>query len=788
MFSNYLKTAWRNLLKKKFYSVINLGGLAAGLAVGIIILLWVQEEFSFDRFHAKEKQIFKLENIVGTGTSRQLWTETASPIGVLAKKEIPGVEDVVRICHNGFYSLYRYKDKVFVEEMPFFTDPSFFSVFDFTLIKGMTRNPFPDEHSIVLTESTAKRYFGDEDPIGKVISADNKINFTVRGIIRDFPKNSSIRADMLFPMTLLQMNRYAGNKEGLNLENDFIQFNYATFLLLRPGISMKDLPVTLRNIHLRVKSDDTDVAYVLLPLGRMHLFRSDGSEGGFATVRMFIVIANLILVIACINYVNLSTARSMLRAKEVSLRKIVGAPRIQLFMQFMIETTLLFFFASVLALVLAYFLIPLFNSLSGKELILNLYDYHIWEVILATIVGTLLVSSIYPALLLSSFEPLKAMKGKLSARVGDALFRKVLVVIQFTFSMILITGTLVIGRQLSYIRSRELGYDKDHVLICSMIAMSNHYPTVRSDLLRDPSIKNVTCASENIVEIGGQTGNNWWEGKEKGETLMLSPMAIDKGFMSFFRMNLKRGAAFTGSVSDSAHFILNETAVRAARLKNPVGQKFRLWKTEGTIIGVMKDFHFASMREKIQPAIFYYQTDFHGMLYIKTTGRDAPRAIAALGSEWKKYNPDYPFVYSFLDDNFNNLYKGEERTESLFNVFAAIAIFISCLGLFGLAAYTAQVKTKEIGVRKVLGAGVSRIIALLAADFIRLVIIAILIAIPIAWYSMNRWLQDFAYKTDIGWTVFLAAGMTAVFIALATVCFQSVKAAVTNPVDSLRNE
>jgi putative ABC transport system permease protein len=503
---------------------------------------------------------------------------------------------------------------------------------------------------------------------------------------------------------------------------------------------------------------------------------------------MFIIIAVLILVIACINYVNLSTARSMLRAREVSLRKIVGAPRIQLFLQFMIETALLFFFATVLAFVLVYFLVPVFNSISGKELILNLYDYRIWEVILATVAGTLLVSSIYPALLLSSFEPLKAMKGKLSARVGDGLFRKVLVVMQFTVSMILITGTLIIGRQLSFIRSRELGYDKEHVLTCNMINMSGHYAAVKSDLLRDPAVSNVTSASENIIEIGGQTGDNWWEGKEKGETLFLSPMAVDKGFMSFFRMNMKEGAAFAGSVSDSAHFILNETAVQAARLKNPIGQKFKLWKTEGTIIGVMKDFHFASMREKIKPAIFYYQRDFHGVLYLKTTGRDAPRAIAALESEWKKYNPDYPFVYTFLDDTFNRLYQGEERTEALFNVFATIAIFISCLGLFGLAAYTAQVRTKEIGVRKVLGAGVSRIIALLAADFIRLVIIAILLAIPIAWYSMNRWLQEFAYKTNIGWTVFLLAAMTAVFIALATVCFQSVKAALANPVDSLRNE
>ena len=792
--SHYMKTAWRTLFKNRFYSVINISGLTAGLTVGILILLWVQDEFSFDMFHKKEKNIYKLENMVGTGNSRQLWTVTASPIGVLAKKEIPGVEDAVRICYNGYYGLFKYGDKVFSEDDKFFTDPSFFTVFDFPLIKGNKNNPFPDDNSVVITESIAKKYFpqdaahNNEDPVGKIITADNKLNFKVTGVLKDFPKNSSFKAQMLFPMSLLAKNRYGGSKDGKNLENDFYQFNYSTFLQLKPGFNFAGFADKLRQIHLRIKSDDTDIGYLLLPLRKMHLYRSDGSDGGLSTVRMFIIIAILILVIACINYVNLSTARSMLRAKEVSLRKIAGAGKLQLFLQFIVETALVFLIATLFALILVYALVPLFNRVSGKEIAFSFTDYHIWKVIAFTILGTLIVSSIYPALLLSSFEPLKALKGKIVARISDALFRKVLVVVQFTFSIVLIAGTIVIGNQLSYIRSKQLGYDRDHVLSCSMIDMRKHFDAVKSELMKEPGVSNVTWGSANIIQAGERTGGNSWDGKEEGETMMISPMAIGKDFIPFFKMQMKEGNGFTGAVADSVHFILNETAVKTARIKNPIGKRFKLWETEGTIIGVVKDFHFASMREKIEPAVFYYRPDSYGRLYVKTNGRDAPKAIAALEKVWKKYNADFPFNYTFLDEAFNNLYKSDQRQGLLFNIFAAIAIFISCLGLFGLAAYTAQVRTREIGVRKVLGASVAGIIRLLAVDFIRLVFIAIIIAVPVAWYVMNKWLQDFAYKVNIGWTVFFIAGVSAVLIAILTISFQSIKAALANPVKSLRTE
>ncbi|MEP7373252.1 MAG: ABC transporter permease [Chitinophagaceae bacterium] len=788
MLRNYFITAWRNLVKNKLYSVINITGLTIGLTVGILILIWVEDEFSFDGFHKKEANIYKLENMVGTGSSRQLWSVTAAPIGVLAKKEIPGVEDAVRIAYNGYYQLFKYNDKVFNEQNKFFADPSLFSIFDFKVVKGNPANPYPDDNSVVITESTARKYFGTEEAMGKVIAADDKINFKVSAVIQDFPKNSTFNADMLFPMQLLEKNMYAGNKEGKNLENDFVQFNYNTFLLMKPGFSFAGFTDKLRQIHLRIKSDDGDVGYLLLPLKKMHLLRADGSDGGFSTVRMFFIIAILILVIACINYVNLSTARSMLRAKEVSLRKIVGAGKAHLFMQFIVETTLLFICATILALGLIYLLMPLFNRVSGKELVISFLDPEVWKIILFTISGSLIISSIYPALLLSSFEPLKALKGKVSARISDAVFRKVLVVVQFTGSMILITGTIIIGNQMSYIHSKNLGYDKDHVLSCNLNEMNKHFDVVKAELMKQPGVIDVTAASVNIIRYGGHTGDNWWEGKETGETLMLSPMAVDKDFISFFKMQLQEGTGFTGSITDSIHFMLNETAVKAARIKDPIGKKFKMWQTEGTIIGVVKDFHYASMRQKIEPAVFYYQPANYGQLYVKTTGQDAPKAIAAMENEWKKYNAGFPFTYAFLDETFDNLYKTEERTGLLYNLFAAIAIFISCLGLLGLAAYTAQVRIREIGIRKVLGASVAGIIGLLAKDFLKLVFIAIAIAVPLAWYAMNNWLQDFAYKISIGWQVFLSSGCIAIVIAIVTISFQSIKASLANPVKSLRTE
>src|SRR5882724_5193558 len=381
MLKNYFKTAWRNLVKNKFYSAINIAGLTAGLAIGILILLWVQDELNFDMFHKNAKNIYRLENQVGTGSSIQIWSVTNAPIATRAKAELPDVKDAVRISYNGYFSAYAYGDKIFSESKTFFTDPSLFSIFDFNLIKGNNSNPFPNENSVVITKATAVRYFGDKDPIGKIILADNKTSFSVSGVINDLPKNSSIDGELFFPMKLANKKMHVDNGDKRSLDNDWEQFNYTTYLLLRPGTELHLLEKRIRDIHLRYEPGDTDIQMLVQPLSKMHLYKADGSAAGIETVRIFVIVALLILVIACINYVNLSTARSMLRSKEVSLRKIVGAGRSQLFIQFIVETALLFLIASLVAIVLIYLLMPAFNRISGKELVFNLADKNLWTVI-----------------------------------------------------------------------------------------------------------------------------------------------------------------------------------------------------------------------------------------------------------------------------------------------------------------------------------------------------------------------------------------------------------------------
>ena len=786
MFKNYLKTAWRNLVKNRFYTLINVVGLSAGLAIGILILLWVQDELSFDSFHKKTTDIYRLECFGGTGASKQIWDDMVAPIGPLAKQQLPEVRDEVRLSFNFFYSLYKYQDKAFGDDNVTFTDPSFFTVFDFPLIEGDPAHPFSDDQSVVITQKTAKKYFGDQDPMGKVIVADDKVNFKVTGVIRDFPENSSMKYDMLMPMSFMAKKWW--ERDSIDIKTDFVQFNFTTYLLLKPGTFLKSLSAKLYDIHIRHKPDDTDVDYLLLPLAKMHLYHADLTDAGIGTVRVFMIIALLILVIACINYVNLSTARALLRSKEISMRKIVGAAKTHLFLQFIVETGLLFILATILALALISVSIPLFNQVSGKQLVFDLTNPHIWQVIGITILGTLAASSIYPALLLSSFDPLKALKSKVTTSVADALFRKILVVVQFSASMILIVGTLVISRQMNYIRSKELGYDKDHVLSFWMRDMTDRYDAVRAELLKQPGILGVTKADANIVDIGNITGNNDWDGKGANQTFIVHPMGIAKDFLSFFKMQLVAGVGFNGTKADSMHFILNEAAVKEIGLKNPIGKRFKLWHTNGAIIGVARDFHFASMKEKIGPAVFYSGPYHLGQMYIRTDGRDPAKIIAASQAQFKRYNNDYPFSYTFLDDTFNRLYQSEQREGTLFVYFTAIAIMISCLGLFGLAAFSANTRFREIGVRKVLGASVTGIMTLLAKDFIRLVLLAILIAIPIAWYVMDKWLQGFAYRTRIGYSVFVFSGLIALLISLATISWQSLRAALTNPVKSLKSE
>ncbi|HXB34151.1 MAG TPA: ABC transporter permease [Puia sp.] len=787
MLRNYFKTAWRNLLKSKFYSLINMAGLTVGLAVGILILLWVNDERSFNGFNSQEADIYRVELFGGTGASKQIWPLIPSPMGTFAKAELPQVVEQARIFESDL-TTYFYGDKSFLGEKARFIDPSFFSVFDFPLVEGNASQPFTDVHSVVITQQTARKFFGEEPAMGKVFKAENNETYTVSGVIKDPPRNSDIQFDLLMPMERLA--RFL-RERGADINHDFGTYRYMTFLQLRPGASPAGLPAKLTKIHLRNMPGDTDADYLLLPLSKMHLYNADGSDAGAQTVNIFMIVALLILSIACINYVNLSTARAMLRSKEVSMRKIVGAAKIQLFLQFVVETALLFLFSALLAVVLVRLAMPLFNQVAGKQLVFDITNGAMWRVIGYTIGATLLASSIYPALLLSSFDPLKALRSRLSVGGGDVVFRKVLVIIQFACSVSLIVGTLVIYRQLNYIRHKDLGYDRSHVFSFEWgRRMRPHaYQTMKTQLLALSGVQGISGSSNSIIDFGGPGGNVDWDGRPADQIFDPRQVAVDENFFSFFNIQLVQGEGFTGTMADSSRFVVNESAVKEMGLKHPLGTRYSYYQMKGTIVGVVKDFHSGSMREKIWSAVFFRPpNDFLSQMYVRTTGANAAAAIEVAAKLFKEYYPGDDFSYAFLDDSFNRLYQSEEREGTLFLCLAAIAILISCLGLFALAAYETHLRFREIGIRKVLGASVSGIVALLAKDFVRLVLLGIGIAVPVAWYAMKQWLAGFAYRTDLSWTVFLAAAVVTIGIALLTISFQSVKAALANPVASLKTE
>ena len=786
MLRNYFKTAWRNLWKNRFYTSINIAGLATGLAVGLIILLWVNDERSYDRFHSNQEQIFRVLPDVGSGEAKQTWAHVPAPIATYSQQVVPGVKNAVRIADNYRHSFYSYNNNKFRSLKSVYTDPGFFTLFSFRLKEGNLQQPFPDNSSVLITESTAKAIFGTDNPIGKTISADNKTPFTVRGILEDFPSNSTIQADLLFPLSILEQS-FTANDYWKSFNENWGDYNYETFLQVEPGTSIAGIEKKLNSLHKEHNKFGTSV-YHLRPISSVHLHGLDGKSGNAQMVNIFMGVAILLLLIACINYVNLSTARAMLRAREVSVRKIVGAGKIQLFFQFIAETLILFLIATVLAIALIKLLMPLYNTISGKSNEFELMNTSVLSTIGITIAGTLVAASIYPALLLSSFKPILALKGKISNGIGNTAFRKTLVVTQFSFAVMLIISTLIIGKQLNFLRSKELGYDKSHVFFFRMNEVEKHYEAVRSALLQQPGIVEVAAANASLANFGSTTSDTDWDGKPADKDFLVHPVEVDKNFFPVMKMQLVQGKGFTGLPSDTLGLVLNETAVRNAGIQDPIGKSFTLWQTKATIIGVVKDFHYTSLKREIEPAVFYVTSTPPSLMYVRTNAKDASKAIAATEAAFKRYNGDWPFEYKFLDESFNKLYRADQRTGLLFNIFAVIAILISCLGLFGLATYTTQVKTREIGIRKVLGASVAGVTGMLAKDFVKLVAIAVIIASPLAWYAMNHWLQDFAYRTNIGVWVFLLAGAIAIIIALITVSSQAIRAALTNPVKSLKTE
>ena len=789
---HYFKTAWRSLWKNKFYSAINISGLAVGLATGIMLLLWVQNELSFDKFNEDYKNIYNLSTHFNANGSERTWDGVPGPLAIYAKS-IPGVKSLVRIASDFDQNLSnKDKTKIFDGNVVAAVDSGFFSMFNFNLLEGNKQTLFPNINSVVITQSIAKRLFDNEEALGKVV-VYNKELFTVAGVLQDFPENSSIRYDAILPMAYnaKQFTESGGNGDWKTIDEDLGDFAFNTFVQLNNGADPQKTGQAFSAAYKKARNGDSDASFQLQNLGDIHLVTADGNNSSLRMVQIFMLVVILLLAIASINYINLSTARSLIRAKEVSIRKMVGAQKLQLFFQFIVETFLLFCFSAILAIVLILLLTPLYNSITGKSLSVSISDIAVWKAAAIAVTGTLIASSIYPAILLSSFKPLEALKGKITSGIGIASLRKALVVFQFSISVILLVCTIIMSNQMKFIKNKDIGYDKSYVFSVPLTGeLTGHIDAVKAELKKYPGILNVSVIDAyNFSSVGGETGDIDWPGKPANQSATITQISSDKDFIPTMKIKFIEGGNFSGTPADSSNYILNETAVKMMGLQKPyAGQQISLHDKKGTIIGVVKDFNFKSLKEKITPLIFFIFWNNRNILYVRTTAANAQQAIAAVGNQYKKYAGNSPFSYNFLDKSFDAQYKTDARAGILFNVFAGIAIFISCLGLFGLATYTAQVKIKEIGIRKVLGASISGIVKLISKDFLKLIVIAIIIAVPVSWWAMNKWLNGFAYHVNISGWIFAIAATISLLIALLTISFQAVKAALANPVESLRSE
>lgn len=791
MIKNYLKTAWRNLKASKFYTLINMSGLAIGLATAIMLLLWVRHELSYDRFHQDYRNIYLLSAHFMSGDKETSWSGVPGALSVFAKS-IPQVRSLVRISEDeGQVLADGDRRKLIDGNHTAFVDSTFFSIFDFPLLRGHRQQLFPNSHSAVISRSLAVKIFNSVDVLGKLILF-RKEHFTITGVMEDFPENSSLQLDALFPMSLYaqQFTANGGNGDWKTIDEDLGNYAFKTYVKLQASTDPAAAARDFTTAYKKARNGDSKTKFTLQNLAGIHLTAIDGNDAALKMVHIFLLVAILLLAIAAINYVNLSTARSLIRAREVGIRKIIGATKFQLFFQFVTETLLLFAVATAIAIGLIFLLMPLYNRISGKALHFSLADAQMWKVIGVSILGTLAASSIYPALVLSSFRPAQSIKGRAAVGMSAGLFRKILVVFQFTISVCLIISTLVISRQMAYVRQMDLGYDKNYVFTVPLShEVVNHIDAVKNELKKETGVVGVSLSNiYDMSNFGNATGDLNWEGKPEGRSQIIGQALVDEDFIPTMGIQLLEGGNFSGSPADSNHYIVNEAAVKAMGLKPPyVGQPITFHERRGVIIGVMKDFNFQPLKEKITPILFF--TWWKGnILFIRTTAKDAQQAIAAAERQYKKYAGDLPFSYSFLDKQFEEKYRADQRAGMLFKLFALIAIFISCLGLLGLATYMAQVRTKEIGVRKVLGASIANVVNLLGKDFILLVALAILLAVPAAWYGMNKWLEDFAYRITIRWWMFALAGLLAILIAMATISYQAIKAAVANPVNALRNE
>jgi putative ABC transport system permease protein len=807
MLSNYLKVALRNLWKNKTFSAINIFGLAIGITTCFLISLYVMDELSYDRFNKKSERIYRVNVDLKFGGAEQKFAVNCAPLAFGMVRDYPQIENAVRFRDYG-PSVVKKGNQNIKESRIIFTDSTLFDVFTLPLVSGDPQKALTAPNSVVVTESIAKKYFGKTDVIGRQLLFDNSRLYAITGVMKEVPGNSHFRYDFFISLASDPRSR----------EDNWLSFNFNTYLLLRPGVDPKFMQARLDEVIdkymwpqaqsvMNISREDFRQSgnYInlnLTPLTDIHL-QSDriaelSANNSIQTVYIFSAIAIFILLIACVNFMNLSTARSANRAKEVGIRKVLGTMRSALIRQFLTESVLMSLIAFIIALVFSFLLLPYFNQLAGKQFNFSpLAHPQLFPSLLlfAVIVGFLAGS--YPAFYLSAFTPIEVLKGKLSRGFKSSFFRSSLVVSQFFISIFLIIGTIVIYRQLNYIQNKKLGFNKEQVLIIKdSYVLDRQLESFKNEALKQPGV--VSASVSGFLPVPSSRNDNPFfpEGEiDNNKAVSMQNWSVDYDYINTLGMQMVKGRNFSKKfLTDSNAIILNESAARLFGYQDPIGKRIsKLLDVNATsvknytVIGVVKNFHFASLRENIGALCMVLERSTEAISF-RLQGNNISSTVKNLEALWKKMAPGEAFTYSFLDEDFNNMYQSEQRVGKIFVAFALLALFIACLGLLGLATYAAEQRTKEIGIRKVLGASVANIAGMLSKDFLRLVIIAAFITFPFAWWVMHKWLENFAFRIDISWWIFLLAGMAAVIIALVTICFQAIKAAVANPVNNLRTE
>lgn len=778
MIRNYLKIAWRSLLRNRLLSTINVAGLALGMACSLVIWLWVNDELRVNRGFPDGNRVYFVRQTNGTYTNAY----TPGPLAEALKKDVPQVEKATKFVSWASDYLIQVGPKS-AKAKGMYATADFFAIFQYPILNGSPSQAIQSPNTIVITRSLAEAFFGTTDAIGRTLRLNNDKYYQVGAVIENVPKSSTIQFDWVVNFGVAEEDwmKVWGNN------------SFQTYVKLRTNTSQAQAEASMKGLLKHYQADATDDP-ILQSIGDVYLYGDYANgkpvSGRIGYVRTFGLVALLILLVACVNYMNLATARSVLRTKEVGIRKVVGARRSSLASQFLGEAALISGISALLALGLVYLLLPTINELVGKQLVIDLAAPRFWSILLLLIGITSLVSGSYPALFLSAMQPVRVLKGSGSMVAGGSRFRKLLVIFQFSLSLFLIVGMIVIGRQMQYVRTKQLGLDRENLIRVPIEGnLLSKMETFRQELQRSGAIEAITTAGEVPVQIGssGMTNDMIWPGKDPALKEVIYTMKVGYDFTKTLKIRLLAGRDLS-SADSGVYYLVNESAVKLMKLKNPVDTEISFQIGKGRIVGVMQDFHLNSLHEPIRPLILSLYPKWTNHFLIRIHPGRLEEALRLTEQTVKRLNPGYPFSYHFVNEDYEAMYRSETLVNTLINHFGLLAIIISCLGLFGLATFTAEQRTKEIGVRKVLGASVASIVGLLSKDFLKLVFIALLIASPVAWYTMNQWLQNFAYKINIEWWVFGLAGLLAMGIALVTVSFQSIKAALMNPVKSLRNE